>query len=351
MTQTLERPATTAYQYALGGALPQAVEENGTWKVRGVKIFKAATFKDSRGRQHDWTTEELDEIVANFNQLRSDGAFVDVPIRLDHSKSIKDVVGYFEAIRRESEFLVGDWEFTKPEAAVEFNRGTFRSRSIEIGSYETNGATPATYFPVAMGLAFVDIGAVEGLFNRHTPESNMDPVTFRIKGVSTADHAAVQAHIDELEKPVTPEVFTFKIGGEETTDFAKAQARITELETFAKEQHDTARTSFVDALVEAKKLTAPQGDDTKAFALGLSDEQFAQWKKSFDLAPVVFGNVVSSGNGSTNNTGGLDAAAQELITAERVIKGHVNTGMATEQIRKTGSFATYTRLAGHEFIF
>lgn len=139
----------------------------GTHVLRGIRIFKSGTFKDSLGIERTWTDDHLNKMVVNFNTLRRLGAFVDVPVRANHTGDVRDVVGYFSGMYIDPEdhqFLAADIEFTEPDAISKWNRGTFRSRSSEIGMYETNDGT--TYFPTVVGLAFVDIGAVEGLHNK-----------------------------------------------------------------------------------------------------------------------------------------------------------------------------------------
>lgn len=170
-------PGTFHFSSALGtlpdvmpvGARPtQATLEptaNGTHILRGIRIFRTGSFKDSRGIRRTWTSQHLDLMVANFYHLSAQGILAHVPIRADHTVSVKDVVGYFRDVYRDptdQRFLAADIEFTEAAAADKWNRGTFRSRSAEIGQYEDNDGNP--YFPTVLGLAFVDIGAVEGLY-------------------------------------------------------------------------------------------------------------------------------------------------------------------------------------------
>jgi hypothetical protein len=146
---------------------------NGNQLLKGLRIFRTGSFKDSRGTRRTWTEDHLDMMVANYYHLASTGIFRDVPTRADHSCSIASVVGYFRDMYRDPEapnFLCADIEFTEADAADKWKRRTFRSRSAEIGQYEDNDGN--TFFPTVMGLAFVDIGAVEGLHG-----TSRDPAT------------------------------------------------------------------------------------------------------------------------------------------------------------------------------
>lgn len=347
---TLAPEHAAAWQFGLADAMPDLIETGtGTFAVHGLKVFKAATFKDSRGRKKTWTVDELDQIVTNFNGLRASGNLVDVPVRADHSGSVNSVLGYYTALRREADFLVADIEFTEPDGADKYRRKTFRSRSIEIGAYETNGQEPKTYYPVALGLAFVDLGAVEGLFRSSNllEENTVDPTTFRVNGVPTTDTATVQGHIDELEKAPAPKEHTFRIAGADESDFAKVQAHVESLETFKAETLDAARTGFVDQLVTDKKITAPTAEGLKAFAKSLTAEQYESWKATYAAAPALFGKV-GDGNGSVNNAGEKTQEEQDAINALDIVRNHRRAEMPEAQLRETASFKRYVALTGKD---
>lgn len=137
--------------------------------VQGLRIFKTGKLKDSKGREREWSREDLSDMVANFTLLRDSNILPNVPVRENHSRDVRQIGGYFAALRvsttpddKGKYFLEADIEFTEPEMQSRYDRGTYRNRSIEIGAYETN--TGEVYFPVVLGLAFCDIPAVEGLY-------------------------------------------------------------------------------------------------------------------------------------------------------------------------------------------
>jgi len=105
---------------------------------RDVKVFKIGTFTDSYGRTKEWTGEDLDTAASNFKELRDLNILPNVPVRKDHSTSIKDVVAYFTDVRRDGNFLLADWEWVSEEAKHAWDRKQLRNRSIEIGKYTTN---------------------------------------------------------------------------------------------------------------------------------------------------------------------------------------------------------------------
>lgn len=140
-------------------ALPPLVDN----VVKDLPIFRTGKVKDSKGRSHTWTRNDLDAMVTNFSALKASGTFPNVPVRANHSRDVNQVGGYYLDVRRKGNILYADIEFTEPDMRAKYERKTFRSRSIEIGAYESNDG--AVTFPAVMGLAFCDIPAVEGLFS------------------------------------------------------------------------------------------------------------------------------------------------------------------------------------------
>lgn len=372
--------ATSTYAWDSGTALG-----GSSSVVSNLKVFKAETFKDSRGRQKTWTAADLKSMVDNFNALVQRGIFPKVPVRVDHSDSAKNVVGWISALRSDDQFLYADVSFTEPEAAAKYQRGTYGPRSLEVGEYETNGAQPEVFFPVVMGLAFVDIPAVEGLYRNQT-DVMFAQVTvegdrqmkFKIKGVETEDGTAIQAYIAELEAQAPKAAtkfrvngadvedfaavqkhvldleakvaefaksgsFTFKVNGAETTDFAAVQAHVANLETVIDESRKTNRGAFVKKLADDKKIGAPQVESLTAVAQGMSDEQYAAFQASYEAAPVLslFGNHAGGTTnhaGTATEPGGASELEKEIATYAQRVDILRRSGMSKDQLEKTESF-------------
>jgi hypothetical protein len=319
---------------------------SGSTIVKRVEIFKAGTFTDAFGEAREWTLEHLLIMVNNFNNLRSSDKFPNVPMRRDHSWSIDGVIGYIANLAVEGETLVADLEFTEPEDFDKFSRGTYRSRSIEIGAYEDNDGI--TYWPVVMGLAFVDIPAVEGLH--------------RAAGRPVASYTLQRTKEPDVpDKPAEPEKFVFSLNGQETTDYAAVnkyiarmegeltaeRAKVATLEAFATEQKTTARHNFVSALATDKKVAATQVDGLKALVESLSDEQWEAFQKSYDNAPVnsLLGehtDGVTNPNGDTQT----DPRKAEIDTLEEILSLHRKSGLSDDAIARTKSAQRLAALKG-----
>lgn len=329
--------------------------DDGTGAFTDLSIFRVGTFKDSMGIQHTWEPEHLQQMVFNFELLKARGIFPNVPIRKDHSFSVENVVGYITELTIKDGFLYASGDITEPDAAGKIDRKTFRSRSSEIGVYETNDE--AFFWPVVFGFAFVDIGAVEGLFNNPNANSNKFTLitdkettlttpdtslsTFQVGGKATNDHAAVQAHITSLEAQIAAnQPAKFNIRGVPTTDATAVQNHITALETSLGEIDAAARTEYVTGLAKANKIGAPQIESLTAHALSLTPEQYAAFKTSYEAAPVVpalgkHGNDITNPNNTITDAG---ETPDEIEVLEEIVKMSRQAGLSEEAVAKTPSF-------------
>jgi len=352
---------------------------------RDVKIFRVGTFTDMFGRERTWTHDDLDKAVENFYYLRDLNIVPNVPVREDHTISIKDVVGYFLSVRRVGDFLFGDWEWASWDAKYKWDEKKYRNRSIEIGQYVTNDG--AKYDPVVLGLAFVDFPAVEGLYriadhgddmttsNDQTNQADADAAAAaqaaadqaaadqaaadqaaadqaaadQVAAQAAADQAAAQAAADaaaaadQTREPVgahranmQPHVFRIN-GSEDVSDYARVQEHILSLETFRIETIESGRTSFLDKLVADKVITGPQADKFRIVVKTMDDAQFEAFREGFDgMAPAnLFArHNVDGGSGGS----GDDARADRISILEGIVANHRARGASQDDIQKMSSY-------------
>lgn len=319
--------------------------DGGGLLVRGLKVFRTGTFRDSKGRKLSWSTEDLDKMVSNFALLRSQGLFVDVPVRVDHGISAKDVVGYFAGLYRAGDFLLCDLEFTEPEAALKWKRKTFRARSLEVGPYISND--DQIFYPCANGLAFVDIGAVEHLhrvpeIKETTPvtEKPAQEATFRISGVPTTDVAAVQARIDELETAAKnpPAPHAFRIAGEEVTDYPAVQAKLDTYGEMFDQMRENTRSEFVNGLARDNKIAATGLDDEIAFVKSLDEAQFAAYRKRWEGAPATSLFSRQPGGAGDRPPAPPTNAPTQVDTDKAVVAQFRRGGLGDEAIKNMPSY-------------
>lgn len=317
--------------------------DRGTTIVKHVAVFRSGQFKDSMGEQRTWTPEQIETMAANFTLLKSADILPNVPVRQDHSWSVKDVVGYFVSVTAEKtgEFttLFADIEFTVDEAFQKFSNGTFRSRSAEVGMYEDN--TGVQHWPVIMGVAFVDLPAVEGLHRKqfnlsdstkeHVVSDTPKPFLFKIAGQETSDYAAVTAHIAAIEKAnheLTAERDGLKGENEALT------ARVSTLEAFAKESTTAARHGFIESLGTDGKVLASQVAGLKSLVDTMNDEQYEAFKSLYANAPKLTLLHAHAGGTDTPQADQAQAAGEVEILKERIAM-FKRSGMSDDKIAKT----------------
>lgn len=365
---------------------------DGTGVIQGLKIFKAGTFKDSMGYQRTWEIEHLEQMIFHYNLLKDRGIFPNVPVRDGHLGifgSGGTVVGYLENPTRLDQFLTADLQITEPEAFAKWGRGTFRARSLEVGMYETNDE--ATYWPVMMGVAFVDIPAVEGLYTKFsnpsrrpgkslhhfaqtmvdeketpvgtnggdnpegttppaTPPTPANPQTAPAEGGTTTPPVQPSQHSQgtpapapaptpaPAPAPVAPSAtFSFRIDGQHVNDFGRVQTHIDTLEGFRRETMDTARKDFIKALATGNKIAATQIESLTAHALSLSDTQWDAFRAAYDAAPQnpLFGQFSNDGTGTPPTS---NPVADEVSILEERLKMHRKAGMPEDKIKETESY-------------
>lgn len=377
-------------------------KDNGVVVVERQPVFRSGTFRDSMGVQSTWESLHIDQMKMHYELLRDRGIFDQVPVRDGHPgwmvsgmEGNGKVIGWHTTLASEEaesalgkfQVLFADYEITDDAYKAKMLAGHYRNRSSEIGEYTSN--TEATYWPTYMGVAMVDIPAVEGLngfskfsaapdkaveyndeqgrtFHVFMDEREAPPVSGTVIQPPAAPPAVppvppvpvVQVHngppVQQGQAFVNPvpqaQPFVFKINGADSTDFAAVQAHVATLEAFRKETYETNIKSFIAHLASpaVNKILASQIDATETFAFGLTPEQFASWKATFEAAPAqpvlgTYGAQVEANEG----TGASNAQSQdeeELAIAEGVVAQHRRGGMTPAQIEQTASFKKMTAL-------
>lgn len=210
MTDTLAKEARGNLIFSREDGALSAVTKyrkipGGNLFLEGVAVFRSGTFRDSMGFQHVWETEHMTQMVDNHAALSGRGVLEHIPVRKDHvgflDSSLNSVIGYNTNIRTEERmntvsgemctYLLADMEIIDEDAIRKIESGLWRNLSSEIGTYLTNAE--AEYWPVYMGVAFVDFPAVEGLANSFSKRGPND------SGIHAG--SAVFSLVNEQEDP------------------------------------------------------------------------------------------------------------------------------------------------------
>lgn len=350
------------------GFEPKVYAKAGGGKIfQGVPVFRSGSFADSMGRRNTWEDLHIKQMVDNLTHLMNKKIIDSVPARDGHPEFLVhgmrgkgEVVGWHHSVTtevrknpvdgKEYTYLLADYEVTAPYALDKIERGLFKNRSAEIVPYETNDE--AEFWPVYLGFAFVDFGAVEGL-NFSMSQGNRSFVVFGespvkeniVSGDNTqvpgtllfGVSAPTSAPVAPVAQPTSPQ-FVFSCNGQNVTDYNAVQTYIRQLETFTRETREAGRRSYVASLVSSNKLAATQLDGQVKFALSLSDEQFAEWKTQWDSATPI-STLAVHGSGSTNpNNSAQPNPDQGIEDAKAIVAMHKLNNMPEATLKSTESY-------------
>jgi hypothetical protein len=325
--------------------------------IENMPVFRSGTFRDSTGWQTTWEALHIQEMVRHFTYLIERGIFSDVPVRAGHPSflgmnPIHEVIGYHTALRSEKrhspvhdtefEYLLADYVILDADAAAKINSGLWRNRSSEIGTYVDN--SEAEYAPTYMGVAYVDIPAVEslnsfaknnsqfGIMMEEEMSGNSLPTPQPPAGTPAAPAPApAPAPSGEHSAPTPQPHFAFTINGSATTDFSAVQAYVNSLESenktlteFRANAVKAAREDFVKGLAKDNKIGANQIDEFNKFAASIDDATFA-------AVPA----------GTDPNAGAGQAPETEAYAKEKgVLRALFRANISKDKIKRTADYAT-----------
>jgi hypothetical protein len=378
MTKVVERPFIFAA--SLGGGEIDAKD----MRVTGLRIFKPGTFTDMFGRETTWVSEDMQRIAANFADLKGREIFPNVPMRVDHSSSVRNIVAYFDNVQYDAVdgFLKGDITFVDPAEFAHYQNGKYRNRSIEVGTYVTNQGTELA--PVMYGCAFVDIPAVEGLFRKELNMSQQqgDPTpTSTEQGDNGAPSVSPEPTADPQGNPATTgdaptddqqraagtaqggnagqsteppatmgtsqsaggQMHKFMIAGREVTDpnevqacLSRQEAELIVLRGVVSASQKAAKDSWVEQLVKDNKIMAPQKDAFRAHIETLDEQAYASFRVIYDSAPPSNLFARHDTDGGATGTGAPTNNEKAILEAQ--VERMPAMGMTREQIEKSDQF-------------
>ena len=91
------------------------------------EIFKIGCHTDSQGNTHEWTEEELNTILSNFESKNPD-----VPITCGHVKTNSPAYGWVDKLKIEAGKLYAAFKQVQPEFEEAVKKGLFKTRSISL---------------------------------------------------------------------------------------------------------------------------------------------------------------------------------------------------------------------------
>lgn len=344
--------------------------------LEDVPVFRSGSFRDSMGFQHTWEPLHMDQMVSHFDLLKGRGIFKDVPVRRGHGALFADpidsLIGYHTGLRTEKRtnqvdgeeyvFLFGSYEILDPEAMTKISSGLWRNLSAEVGSFLSNNETE--FWPVYQGVAYVDIPAVEGLASfskypgvgekfsimlgseKEAPVSGDTNNGTQPQGTQTPPAAPPAQPAAQLDPAAFARAsFQFTIGGRQTNDFSAVQAHITSLETAQTETKNANRKLFIKGLSEGPtpKILAPQIEQIESYALGLADDAWTAFEKSWGVAPATphtSQHGAAQSTPSASQPGGNPPAGEhtEVDTWAGIVQHHRRGNMPQKALEQTESY-------------
>jgi hypothetical protein len=195
-------------------------------------------------------------------------------------------------------------------------------------------------------------GAPEGTPTGEPEAAPEAPATGTEEETGTETAPATGTETAPEGEPSNKASFTVLVNGSATTNLQAVQQHINMLETFRSETIESSRIEFVENLSRQGKILAtqvgnkPEGTQAAsgliAFALGLSDEQFSDWKATFDAAQTMSmfdpHGTNSGDEGRPMNGGSGDSVQDEIDTLEGIVAAHKASGMTEEQIESKASY-------------
>jgi cation transport regulator ChaB len=92
-----------------------------------IQIFRTGTHTDSAGNLRDWTEEDLNRIVSQYDPQKHEA-----PVVVGHPADNAPAFGWVEALKRDGEFLLAKFKNLVPEFVDMIKRGLFKKRSISL---------------------------------------------------------------------------------------------------------------------------------------------------------------------------------------------------------------------------
>ncbi|USH45010.1 scaffolding protein [Gordonia phage Camerico] len=343
---------------------------NSILKLENVPVFRSGSFRDSMGFPHEFDDFAMDSMVRNFDHLYNQEILKDIPVRQGHrgpfTNRMAELVGYVIGMRTEKRtaphdgkeytYLLADFEILDNEAQGKIKSGLWRNRSAEIGTYVDNRDNE--YGPAFLGVAYVDIPAVEGLngFSRESSDNVHFMMEDQMTGVATPPVPGT---------PAAPQ-FSFELGGQKgITDFAAVQNYISQIEAanvelgnqvtsltterddlkgFKDGLFELEKTSFVEQLVKDGKVLAPQKDALISLAKSLSDDQYETWKGSYENVAKqdILENHGGQSQEKTHRDSGddnKDAAAIAFEQDKKMLR-ILSSNMTEDALKNTEAYAS-----------
>lgn len=98
-----------------------------------IEVFKAGTHTDSAGNVRDWTTDDIDTMVALYNNQPDDTKH-EAPVVIGHPEDDSPAYGWVAELKRDGDILLARLKDLAPEFVEWVQKGLYKKRSISVYS-------------------------------------------------------------------------------------------------------------------------------------------------------------------------------------------------------------------------
>lgn len=98
-----------------------------------IEVFKAGTHTDASGSTRDWTTDDIDLMVALYNNQSEDSKH-EAPVVIGHPEDDSPAYGWVEELKRDGDVLLAKLKDLAPEFVEWVQKGLYKKRSISVYS-------------------------------------------------------------------------------------------------------------------------------------------------------------------------------------------------------------------------
>jgi hypothetical protein len=247
--------------------------------VKGIEAFKAGTW---RGKPY--SIADLEAMAENFKVLKEEG-LLEPPMKIDHSESARDQIGWIQNLYVEGDTLLADVLFTEEDAIKKVQKGTWKKVSAEIYSNYTEESNGKNYGMVFRALSIVSIPHLKNIKGIVLNSESLEEEVFSVNeeqlkalldeklanlGENKVDFSELSTNLlDGFKQFYSDEVEAYKEEAKQAKADAKAMAEAIKANKVAEE---------VKAYSEANKIVPAQEEALTKLIGSFSDEQAETFK-------------------------------------------------------------------------
>lgn len=240
------------------------LEEFAEKKENGEMIKEALMFSVGKHRGTDYTQDDIDQLVKNFNAADK------IPVQLDHSDSARDTVGFIESVEAKDGKLMGKLKIIDTYAKERIDLGLMNKLSIGFYLKETEeGFKPHALREVSL-VAFPQVKGAQ-LFSENGYVSDYDE-----KGGTkmSVDKNLETVNLSEIKAQLKAE-----LESELAVQYSDLEKEVEALREVKTKFNESQVTSKIEKFSAESKVVPAQTDALTKLLSSFSQEQMAAFEE------------------------------------------------------------------------